>query len=295
MAGRGHSAILPEVCAVSGRHPGRPCCPGMPCPAASYPETADNYGEPPYRRRMTASRPSASVVFAFLALFVTAKPSAAQIPTTFQNLQHFPRDISREDLVQRMREFSFALGVRCQYCHAGGDGISFDGVKFDSDEKVAKQKARYMLRMVAELNDKMLAGVPSRATPVVRVSCATCHRGSSLPRTLEDELARIIASEGVPAAVEKYRELRRDMQLGRYNFGEWSMNELGDRLAREGNVDAAIAMFQLNAEFYPKSAEIDLRLGELFVKKGDKERAIAELQSGAGEAAQQPAREAAAR
>ena len=228
---------------------------------------------------MTASRPSASVVFAFLALFVTVKPSAAQIPTTFQNLQHFPRDISREDLVQRMREFSFALGVRCQYCHAGGDGISFDGVKFDSDEKVAKQKARYMLRMVAELNDKMLAGVPSRATPVVRVSCATCHRGSSLPRTLEDELARIIASEGVPAAVEKYRELRRDMQLGRYNFGEWSMNELGDRLAREGNVDAAIAMFQLNAEFYPKSAEIDLRLGELFVKKGDKERAIASFKS----------------
>ena len=104
--------------------------------------------------------------------------------------------------------------------------------------------------------------------------------GSSLPRTLEDELARVdIASEGVPAAVEKYRELRRDMQLGRYNFGEWSMNELGDRLAREGNVDAAIAMFQLNAEFYPKSAEIDLRLGELFVKKGDKERAIASFKS----------------
>ena len=63
---------------------------------------------------MTASRPSASVVFAFLALFVTVKPSSAQIPTTFQNLQHFPRDISREDLVQRMREFSFALGVQCR-------------------------------------------------------------------------------------------------------------------------------------------------------------------------------------
>lgn len=229
---------------------------------------------------MTASRPAASVVFAFLALFVTSKPAAAQIPTTFQNLQHFPRDITREDLVQRMREFSFALGVRCQYCHAGGDGISFDGVKFESDEKVTKQKARYMLKMVGELNDKMLTAVPSRALPTVRISCATCHRGSALPRTLEDELARIIAAEGVPAAVAKYRELRRDtMHLGRYNFGEWSMNELGDRLAREGNVDGAIAMFQLNAEFYPKSAEIDLRLGELFVTKGDKERAIASFKA----------------
>ena len=88
------------------------------------------------------------------------------------------------------------------------------------------------------------------------------------------------AQEGVPAAVAKYRELRRDtMHLGRYNFGEWSMNELGDRLAREDNVDGAIAMFQLNAEFYPKSAEIDLRLGELFVTKGDKERAIASFKA----------------
>jgi hypothetical protein len=229
---------------------------------------------------MTSSRLGPAVTIAMLLVAGVTAPVAAQIPTTFQNLQHFPRDITRDDLVQRMREFSFALGVRCQYCHAGGDGISFEGVKFESDEKITKQKARYMLRMVAELNDKMLAGVPSRATPMVRVSCTTCHRGSPLPRTLDDELARIISTEGTTAAVEKYRELRRDtMHLGRYNFGEWSMNELGDRLAREGNIDAAVAMFQLNAEFYPKSAEIDLRLGELFVKKGDKERAIASFKA----------------
>ena len=228
---------------------------------------------------MTSQRSGPAAVFVLLVTVSTA-PAAAQIPETFQNLKHFPRDITRDDLVQRMREFSFALGVRCQYCHAGGDGVSFEGVKFESDEKITKQKARYMLRMVAELNDKLLAGVPSRATPAVRVSCATCHRGSPLPRTLEDELARIISTDGIPAAVEKYRELRRDtMHLGRYNFGEWSMNELGDRLAREGNVDASIAMFQLNAEFYPKSAEIDLRLGELFAKKGDKERAIASFKA----------------
>ena len=47
-----------------------------------------------------------------------------------------------------MREFSFALNVRCQYCHTGGDGISFEGVNFASDEKPAKVKARAMLRMV---------------------------------------------------------------------------------------------------------------------------------------------------
>ena len=38
-------------------------------------------------------------------------------------------------------------------------------------------------------------------------------------------------------------------------------------------------MFRLNAEFYPKSAEIDLRLGELFIKKGDTEKAIASFKA----------------
>ena len=49
-------------------------------------------------------------------------PQAAQPPWKGENLQHFPKDITREQLTQRMREFSFALGVRCQYCHAGGNG-----------------------------------------------------------------------------------------------------------------------------------------------------------------------------
>jgi tetratricopeptide (TPR) repeat protein len=206
---------------------------------------------------------------------------AGQIPATFQNLQHFPRDIPRDDLVQRMREFSFALGVRCQYCHAGGDGVSFEGVKFESDEKPAKQKARFMLRMVDDLNGRLLPGVPARATPPVRVACVTCHRGSPLPRTLEDELARVIATEGAEAAAGRYRDLRRDTaHLGRYNFGEWSVNELVRVLWREQkNLDAAITMLRLNAEFYPKSVDIDLMLGEVYAEKGDKDKAIASFKT----------------
>lgn len=80
-----------------------------------------------------------------------------------ENLQYFRKDIPRDELVQRMREFSFALGVRCQYCHVGGDGVSFDGVVFASDEKPVKVKARAMLRMVEQLNTTALAQIPSRA------------------------------------------------------------------------------------------------------------------------------------
>jgi len=59
-------------------------------------------------------------------LIVALLAQAQQPPWEPKNLRYFPKDITREALVQRMREFSFALNVRCQYCHTGGDGISFD-------------------------------------------------------------------------------------------------------------------------------------------------------------------------
>lgn len=220
----------------------------------------------------------ASVALQTAALLAVS--ASAQIPAMFTNLQHFPKDISREALVQQMREFSFALGVRCQHCHAGGDGVSFEGVRFDSDEKPAKQKARAMLRLVDELNGKLLPAIPARAEPAVSVTCATCHRGSPLPRTLDQELERIINAEGADAAAKRYRDLRGSAHLGRYNFGEWTVNELARRLwIDRKNLDAAIAMLRLNGEYYPKSADIDVMLGEIYVAKGDTESAIARFKT----------------
>jgi tetratricopeptide (TPR) repeat protein len=175
-----------------------------------------------------------------------------------------------------MREFSFALNVRCQYCHAGGDGVSFQGVSFASDEKPAKVKARAMLRMVDQLNGTILPALSARATPRVEVDCATCHHGLALPKSLQTTLYEVIETEGIPAAVARYRSLRQDtMTFGRYNFGEWEMNELARRLAEAGKADAAIAMLELNGQFYPASAEIDFQLGELYRGRGDRDKAIA--------------------
>src|SRR3954469_13933642 len=107
--------------------------------------------------RMAGMRYSILVVLlAWAAIAVPAAQQAAPPPWKGKNLKFFPEDITREALVQRMREFSFALGVRCQYCHAGGDGVSFEGVDFASDEKAAKLKARAMLAMTAEINTGLL-------------------------------------------------------------------------------------------------------------------------------------------
>ena len=199
-----------------------------------------------------------------------------QPPWKPENLQHFPRDISRDRLVQRMREFSFALGVRCQYCHTGGDGVSFEGVVFASDDKLAKVKARAMLRMVDQINRSLLPQVPARVQPDVSVDCVTCHRGLPIPRTLQNTLLDVVNQKGITAAVERYRQLRKNETLtGRYNFGEWEINELARRLFEAGNLDAAIAMLEVNGEFYPKSAAIDFQIAEIHFLRGEKDKALA--------------------
>ena len=222
---------------------------------------------------MTQFGVAAAVVMAFVT--IAGAQQAGSPPWKGKNLQYFPADISRETLTQRMREFSFALNVRCQYCHSGGDGVSFEGVDFSSDEKPMKVKARAMLRMTREINDTLLAKIPSRAEPRIEVACVTCHHGRRQPKSLQTVLFEIIETEGVPAAVARYKELRGNMVAGLYNFGEWEINELARRLLEAKKPDAAIAILEMNGEYYPKSAEIDFNIGELLLAKGEKDKALA--------------------
>jgi len=214
--------------------------------------------------------------FLIAVAFAAVARVGAQIPEKFENLKYFPKDIPRDTLVQVMRGFSFALGVRCQYCHAGGDGISFEGVEFKSDEKPAKRKARYMLAMADTINGRLLAALPDRSDPPVRVACVTCHRGLSKPATLASTLSTTIEKRGTDSAIAQYRRLRENtMTRGLFDFSEWSMNELARTLGERGKTAEAIAMLELNQEFYPQSPSIDMMIAELHRQRGEKDKAIA--------------------
>jgi hypothetical protein len=231
-------------------------------------------------------RIAAAAAACALAASVSARQPA---PWTPKNLQFFPADISRETLTQRMREFSFALNVRCQYCHSGGDGVSFEGVDFASDEKPAKVKARAMLRLTDDINKTMLPKIPSRAEPRVEVNCATCHRGLRLPKSLQTTLFEIVEKDGAPAAVARYKELRADTTAGTYNFGQWEIMELARRLVEAKNTTAAIAVLEMNGEYYPKAAEIDFQIGELHLGRGEKDKALQRYRLALGKAPNHPA------
>jgi hypothetical protein len=111
-------------------------------------------------------------------------PAPAQAPFAvppFKNLRVLPKDIGRADLIANMKFFSQSLGVRCTYCHVGTDGQPLSTFDFASDAKEHKSTARAMLAMVATLNSKTLPA--ATGLPDAKVTCFTCHRGSTKPAT----------------------------------------------------------------------------------------------------------------
>ena len=113
-----------------------------------------------------------------------AQPPSAQPPFAippFKNLKVLPKEISRADLLANMKFFSQSLGVRCTYCHVGTDGQPLATFDFPSDAKDHKNTARAMMAMVAMLNSKTLP--TATGLPDAKVSCFTCHRGSTKPAT----------------------------------------------------------------------------------------------------------------
>jgi tetratricopeptide (TPR) repeat protein len=180
-------------------------------------------------------------------LSLAALPVGAQVPDKFTNLQYFPKTISRQDLLENMRGFSFSLGVRCQFCHAGKEGNKLDQVDFASDEKDTKKTARAMLRMVDAINQEYIAKM-GRTSPV-RVECVTCHHQLSIPKTMNALLAETIDKKDIQAAIVLYRDLRKtDLGSGQYDFGETSLNILTESLLKQNKAKEAAAIMELNVE-----------------------------------------------
>src|SRR3972149_10782597 len=144
-------------------------------------------------------RASSLLLASPLVFFGMAALSAAQIPEKFENLQFFPKEIERRALIDAMRDFSGALGVRCEFCHVGEGGPQLLNMDFPSDDKEAKRTARRMLVMVAAIQKDYLANL-GRARPA-QVGCFTCHRGVARPGPLEVVIGEVLESSGCGAAV----------------------------------------------------------------------------------------------
>jgi hypothetical protein len=120
----------------------------------------------------------------YIALILTigtliATTTPAQIPDTYTNLKVLPKDIKKAQLLQHMKNFSKALGVRCHFCHKGEEGKSLSTYDFASDENYHKDIARLMIGMTHKINGEILKDL--KDGQFTQVTCQTCHRGNKEP------------------------------------------------------------------------------------------------------------------
>jgi hypothetical protein len=85
-------------------------------------------------------------------------------------------DLQGPALRAEMQRISAALGVKCDHCHVQGN--------FASDEKSPKRTARRMIEMTRGLNTQFFPKheVKEGESALGRVTCYTCHQGSTEPR-----------------------------------------------------------------------------------------------------------------
>jgi|YelNatPaOPRAMG01_1025707.scaffolds.fasta_scaffold00070_76 Photosynthetic reaction centre cytochrome C subunit. len=103
------------------------------------------------------------------ASFVIEQLSSPDTTNTYgKNLQVIHGIHSKDQLLNVMRGFTEALGVKCEFCH--------DLQDFPSDAKPQKRVARIMIKMVDNINSNFLND-PQKE----KVSCFTCHRGQETP------------------------------------------------------------------------------------------------------------------
>jgi tetratricopeptide (TPR) repeat protein len=220
-----------------------------------------------------------STAAAVAAAVLVVHPLAAQDREAPENLQVLASDMTRNEVTAIMRGFTAATGTRCSTCHVGEEDQPLSTYDFASDDKSMKLKAREMMRMVASINEALVA-LPDRAQPAVEVTCMTCHGGVRRPEPIETIVERTALDEGGDAAVARYRELR-ERYFGRraYDFGERPLVSAGAALVGAERADEARAVLELALELHPRSLQALLTLGRAEEARGDTEAAIAAYRS----------------
>ena len=169
-----------------------------------------------------------------------------------------------------MQEIGQALGVRCDFCHSAPRG--------SGQPEPKKEIALAMMAMTRDLNAKVQEATGKPANETTRVECVTCHRGVAIPQSLSAIILRTVGEKGGAAAVEQYRDLRKQYYArATYDFSEDALLAMVQRVV-QGKPDDAIALLRMNLEFNPQSARTYALLGFAYTRKVDDASAIANLE-----------------
>jgi hypothetical protein len=220
------------------------------------------------------------IVFAASTVGAQPQPPAGgagrggQAPPPLTNLKIYPKYIPRGDLITTMQGFVRQLGVQnqggCAYCHTGA-GAQAD---YASDGNPKKDVARRMILMSREITGKMPEVTGKAAAEITALRCATCHRGMAVPKVTEVALGDALAKGGGAAAVQQYKDTRKQA----IDYNENALVAYATTLVNTDKADDALAVLQANAELSPNHAPTYAAMAQAYAKKNDKDNQIKMLE-----------------
>jgi len=196
-------------------------------------------------------------------------------PDSLINTQVISRSTPVLQVVGMMRDVAGDLGVRCEFCHVGEEGMPLERFDFAKDEKRTKLVARQMMRLVEEIN-RRVDTLPGRRSAGLQVTCRTCHRGVSRPASLVTLMLEAVEVGAADSALRAYRHLRTQYYgSDAYDFGEASLNIAAFRLGRGNRFVDALALLDFNEQLFPSSSGMYVFRGNIQLMRGDTAAAAA--------------------
>jgi len=125
------------------------------------------------------------------------------------------------------------------------------------------EKAKDYYRTFLDIRDVDAAMIQDRLNMVERI----------ISRSAAYRIEQEIRKSGIQAGLKKFREIKSNPKNELY-FEESEFNAMGYRFMGAGKMKAAIEIFRLNVELYPKSANVYDSLAEAFINSGDTKKAI---------------------
>ena len=124
----------------------------------------------------------------------------------------------------------------------------------------------------------VLTAIPADAVLTIHEADGMVGREAPAARMAKpgvaDTVRAVLETSGIAAAVAAYHGLR-DSEPDAWDFGVNQLNALGYRLMGAGRLDAAVAIFRLNAERFPDSPNVFDSLADGLAAAGDGAGAVA--------------------
>lgn len=101
----------------------------------------------------------------------------------WKNLKILPKNITEKQMDSVMEHYSVSLNVGCDFCHVKTVKGTAEEWDMASDKNKHKLKAREMMLMTNEINDKYFpyGGKAADMSTDLTITCYSCHYGHTEP------------------------------------------------------------------------------------------------------------------